>query len=572
MTMEDKKKLETLRHSTSHVLAEAVKELYPGVKLGIGPAIEDGFYYDFDYKESFTPDDLKKIEHRMKEIIRKKQNFEKVSLSEKEAKELLKHEPYKLELMKELEDKPTFYKSGEFIDLCKGPHIESTEEIKAFKLTKVAGAYWKGDSENKQLQRIYGTAFFSEKELKDYLHFIEEAEKRDHRKLGKDLDLIYFHEYAPGSPFFLKKGAILYNQLIDFIRIEYKKRGYEEVITPQIYNKKLWEMSGHWDHYKDNMFITIVEGQEHSLKPMNCPSHCIIFNRDPKSYKDLPVRIADFCFLHRNEFSGTLSGLMRVRKFAQDDGHIFCRFDQIEDEVFGVLDFIKYVWTNIFNFKLEYYLSTKPEHCLGTKETWDEAEAILKKALNKANIPFSIKEGEGAFYGPKIDIDIEDALGRKWQCPTCQLDFNLPDRFSTTYMDAEGKKQNAVMIHRAVLGSLERFIGLLIEHYAGKFPLWLSPVQVRILTVADRFNEYAETVAKKYIDAGIRVEVDSRTESISKKVREAQLDKVNYILVVGEKEIAEETVTVRTRDNQVIGASKVGDFLGQLLEEVKNKK
>ncbi|PIN87193.1 threonine--tRNA ligase [Candidatus Woesearchaeota archaeon CG10_big_fil_rev_8_21_14_0_10_44_13] len=571
ITVKDKEAVSVLRHSTAHILAEAAISLFSYAKPTIGPVVEEGFYYDFDHKP-FNPEDLDKIEKKMKEIIAKNESFQRIELTKKKALELFKDNEFKVEMINELaEGEISAYKQGDFIDLCRGPHIPSTGLIKAVKITKLAGAYWRGDAKNKQLQRIYGISFFSQKELDAHLKLIEEAEKRDHRKIGKDLDLIYFHEFAPGAPFYLKKGAVIYNALIDFIRAEYRKRGYQEVITPQLYNKKLWEISGHWEHYKENMFIVHVEGQEHSLKPMNCPSHCLIYNRDIKSYKDLPVRIADFCNLHRNELSGTLSGLFRVRKFAQDDGHIFCAFDQIESEVLGVLEFIKYVWEDIFRFKLEYYLSTMPEKALGTRETWDKAEKLLANALKKAGIRYQIKPGEGAFYGPKIDIDIEDALGRKWQCPTCQLDFNLPERFSTQYEGADGKKHQAVMIHRAVLGSLERFMGVMIEHYAGNFPLWLSPVQAVILPIADRHHEYCENVKKGFFEAGIRVELDARAESTPKKVRDAQMQHINYILVVGDNEVKNGTVNVRTRDNKVHGEKKADAFLEQMKKEIEGK-
>ena len=563
---------DVMRHSCAHILADAVLRLFPSAKPTIGPVIEKGFYYDFEFERPFTPEDLKALESEMNKLIAKNEPFERMELKKAEALKLFSDNKYKLELIEEFGEGLSAYKSGVFQDLCRGPHVPSSGHIKSFKLTKAAAAYWRGDAKNPQLQRIYGIAFVSQQELKDYQNFLVEAEKRDHRKLTKELNLVYFHEYSPGAPFFLKRGTIIYNQLVNFIREEYKKRGYEEVITPQLYNKKLWEISGHWEHYKENMFIVNIEGEEHSLKPMNCPSHCLIYNRDAKSYRDLPVRIADFCGLHRNELSGVLSGLFRVRRFSQDDSHIFCRFDQIEDEVFGVLDFIKHVWTEVFQFKLEYYLSTRPEKALGDKETWGKAEALLANALKKANIPYKIKEGEGAFYGPKIDIDVEDALGRKWQCPTCQLDFNLPARFQTEYMDENSQKQTCVMIHRAVLGSLERFFGVLTEHYAGRFPLWLNPEQVRVITIADRFMPYAQEIIKKYDQAGIRIEPDFRAESVSKKVREAQLAQVNYMFVIGEQEVGTNTVNVRTRENKVLGQKNPDEFLKELLEEVKARR
>lgn len=572
VTFRDEEGVEVFRHSTAHIMAAALLKVFPDAKPTIGPSVKEGFYYDFMMRPVSDADFLK-IEEKMQEIVDGKIPFVRKEISKAEAKKLFSNNKYKLEMINELEEGTiSIYQLGDFIDLCRGPHVLNSGYIKAFKLTKVAGAYWRGDAKNDQLQRIYGISFPDKKDLKAYFAFLEEAAKRDHRKIGKDLDLIYFHDFAPGAPFYLKKGAIIYNVLIDFIRQEYKKRGYEEVITPQLYNKKLWEISGHWEHYKDNMFIVNVEGQEHSLKPMNCPSHCLIFNRDLKSYKQLPIRIADFCNLHRNEFSGTLSGLFRVRKFAQDDGHIFCRFDQIEDEVLGVLDFIKYVWTQVFNFKLEFYLSTRPEKALGDKELWDKAEKILATALEKAKIEYKIKPGEGAFYGPKIDIDIEDALGRKWQCPTCQLDFNLPHRFETMYIEEKGGKKEAVMIHRAVLGSLERFMGVMIEHYAGKFPLWLSPVQVKILPITDRSFEYATQIRAVLEEKGLRTEIDLRSETISRKVREAQLEQVNYILVIGDNEEKNKTVNVRTRENEVKGELNLSEFITTLEQDIKDKK
>lgn len=576
LTFDSAEGKEVFWHSGAHVLAQAVTKLYPQAKLTIGPVTEDGFYYDVDFGRSLVPEDVQKIEEAMVEVVKKDYPITREELPLVQAKKLFPKNKYKLELLDELskqgEKTVSLYHQGDFFDLCRGPHVPSTGRIKAFKLTKFSAAYWRGDQQREQLQRIYGVAFQEKKQLEEYLKRIEEAEKRNHRKIIHDLDLAYFHEYAPGAPFFLTKGTIIYNTLIDFLRKEYQKRGYQEVITPQLYNKKLWEISGHWEHYKENMFIVKIEGQEHSLKPMNCPSHCLIYNRDMKSYKDLPIRIADFCSLHRNEFSGTLTGLVRVRKFSQDDGHIFCRFDQIEEEVLGVLNFIKYVWNDVFNFKLQYYLSTRPEKALGTKELWDKAEGILAHALQRAKIPYTIKAGDGAFYGPKIDIDIEDALGRKWQCPTCQLDFNLPERFNTQYIDTDGDKQTCVMIHRAILGSLERFFGIITEHYAGKFPLWLSPEQVRILTIADRHIDYAKSLAEKMKRQGIRAELDERNQTMNYKIREAQLKQVNYILVVGDKELAEQTANVRTRDGQVKGMQKADVFIKEIIQEIADKK
>jgi len=475
--------LEKIRHSASHVLASAVKELFPEAKLGIGPAIDDGFYYDFDLKHTFIPDDLKKLEEKMQEIIEKDLDFKKSKKTRNEAEKILKEEPYKLELLKDLpDDNITFYTHGSFIDLCAGPHVKNTKEIKAFKLLKIAGAYWRGDSKNKQLQRIYGTAFSSKKELDDYLKKLAESEKRDHRKIGQQLGLFFFHEYSPGSPFFEPKGTIIYNELLSFIREEYKKRGYLEVITPQIFNKALWETSGHWKHFKEDMFILNIDNSEAALKPMNCPSHVLIFKNKIRSYRELPLRIADFCVLHRNELRGVLGGLTRVRKFSQDDAHIFVTEEQLEKEILGLMDFVEYVYKKVFNFNYIVNLSTKPEKAMGDPKLWDKAEEALKNALKKKKIKFNIKEGEGAFYGPKIDFDIKDSLDRSWQLATIQLDFQMPLNFKATYEGKDGNKHTPIMIHRAILGSLERFIAILIEHFAGKFPLWLSPIQVKVLT------------------------------------------------------------------------------------------
>lgn len=573
ITGKDAEGLEVIRHSAAHLFAQALLRLYPKVKLTIGPVVENGFYYDLDSERTFSPNDFPTIEAEMEKIVREDLPVYREELSRHDALKIFKDNPFKTEMIEEMPESETIsmYKQGEFADLCRGPHVPRTSKLKAVKLTKVAGAYWRADSNNKQLQRIYGLAFVERKDLDAHLKLLEEAEKRDHRKLSQDLDLVYFHEYSPGAPFFLFNGTIMYNALVDFIRQEYHKRGYKEVITPQMYNKKLWETSGHWEHYREDMFLLNIEGQEYSLKPMNCPSHCLIFNRDVKSYKDMPIRIADFCNLHRNEFSGTLTGLMRVRKFAQDDAHIFCRFDQIEEEVLGVLEFIKYVWSNVFSFKLKYYLSTRPEKAMGSPELWEKAEGLLAHALDKAGIEYTVKPGEGAFYGPKIDIDIEDALGRKWQCPTCQLDFNLPSRFNTCYIDADGKKQQCVMIHRAVLGSLERFFGIMTEHFAGKFPLWLSPVQVKLLPIADRHVEYCKELCAEMDRHGLRVEVDERTESTPKKVRDSQLMNIPLMITIGDKEIENHTLAVRTLDGKVKFGVVKEDFMHKIVDLIKNK-
>jgi threonyl-tRNA synthetase len=570
-----KEDIMVLRHSTSHILAAAVKKLFPDAKLGIGPAIEDGFYYDFDVKEPFTPEDLKKIDEEMNSIIRKNLDFTKKDISKAEAKKMFKNEPYKLELIDELEGNTvSTYTTGDFIDLCKGPHIQNSKSLKSFKLIKTAGAYWKGSEKNKQLQRIYGVVFHEKDELKNYLAMLQEAEKRDHRKLGKDLNLIMTHEFAPGMPFFLPKGMTMLIELTKFVREYSYGEGYKEVRTPQLFNAELWKISGHWEHYRENMFCLhhAEDNMDMALKAMNCPGHMLVFKRDAHSYKDLPLRIAEVTTLHRNEKSGTLAGLTRVRALSQDDTHIFISQDGIFDEIKILLSKIKSIY-KIFNLNIdEINLSTRPDPFMGKKETWDLAEESLKKALEDSGLKYKVDAGGGAFYGPKIDVKVKDALGRQWQLATIQLDYQMPMKFGLEYTDADGSRKTPVVIHRAILGTMERFLGIIIEHFAGKFPLWLSPVQVKILTIADRFNDYADQVAEKMKSKGLRVEVDKRAESISKKVRDAQLEKINYILVVGEKEIADGTVAIRTRDNIVQAPKKVKDFIDQLVEEVEKKK
>lgn len=559
-------------HSTAHLLAQAVKRLYPKAKLTIGPAIEGGFYYDIAH-EPFHPDDLSAIENEMKKIAAENYVVERMEITLEEAKKMFKDNKYKLEIIGEEAKgkKITAYRQGEFTDLCRGPHAPNTGMLKAFKLTKVSAAYWRGDQKNDELQRIYGVSYPEKKQLDDYLHGIELAEKNDHRKLGKDLELFIFHDWSPGSPFFLPKGTVIYNELQAFLRSEYAKRGYREVITPQLFNKELWELSGHWKHYKENMFVLKVDDTEFSLKPMNCPSHVLIFKSRARSYRDLPMRIADFCYLHRNELRGVLGGLTRVRKFSQDDAHIFCTKEQVAGELDALMKFARHIYTGVFSFPISAKLSTRPEKYMGELKAWDEAEKTLELVLNKNKLEFSISKGEGAFYGPKIDVFAKDALGREHQLATIQLDFQMPLKMGAEYEGSDGKKHAAVMIHRALIGSFERFIGILVEHYGGKFPLWLSPEQVRILTVADRFNEHAKKVAQEYAAAGIRVEIDDRAESIPYKVRDAELSKVNYILVVGEKEESSGTVTVRTRENKILGAVKTGEFLRKLLDEISAK-
>ena len=563
--------LDKLRHSTSHILASAIKELYPKAKPAIGPSIEDGFYYDFDSLD-IEDKDLAKIEAKMQEIIDKKLDFKKVLKTREDAKRLLKNEPYKLEILSEIKDKKIqFYQHDNFLDLCKGGHIKNTSEIKAFKLTKLTKAYWKGDSKNKQLTRIYGTAWLSKEKLKNYLALLEEAEKRDHRKLGKELDLFSFQEESPGSVFFHPNGTIIYQELLNLIREEYKKYNYKEIITPLLYDKSLWETSGHWQHFKDDMFVLKIDNKEFALKPMNCPSHCLYYKTSLRSYKDLPLRVADFAPLHRNELRGVLGGLTRVRKFSQDGAHIFLSENQIEQEIHNLIDFVNYIYTKVFNFKISLRLSTRPEKFLGDVKIWNKAEATLKKALDKKKMKYDMAKGEGAFYGPKIDILVRDALNRLWQLATIQLDFQMPQRFNLTYEGKDGKKHTPVIIHRAIFGSLERFYALLLEHFAGRLPLWLTPMQVIIMTLNEGNVKFANEVKNELQQNNIRVELDDRNESIPKKVRETQLRKIPYSVTIGNKEQSNKTLAIRTLDGQVKFNVKINDFLQDLVKEIKNR-
>ncbi len=554
-----------LWHSAGHIMASAVMKLYPNAKLTIGPTWESGFYYDIE-AEPFRPDDLVKIEKEMEHIIKENSLFERRVISKKEALELFKKNKYKVEIINELDGELTVYKHGDFQDLCTGPHVPSTGIVKAFKLLKTSSSYWRADASREPLQRIYGVAFTEKKQLDDFLKLAEEAEKRDHRRIGKELDLFSIHEEGPGFIFFHPKGAIIYNVLIEFIRGEYKKRGYQEIRTPIILNKSLWERSGHWDHYKENMYFTKIDDRDFAVKPMNCPGAVLTYSSRTHSYRELPLRLAEFGIVHRHELSGVLSGLFRVRMFVQDDSHIFATPEQIQEEVRGVIDFIDFVYKR-FGFEYGVELSTRPQKAMGSQELWNEAEHSLKEALRQNGMDFKINEGDGAFYGPKIDFHIKDAIGRSWQLGTIQLDFQMPERFGLTYEGADGHKHPPVMIHRAILGSVERFMGILIEHFEGKFPLWLAPEQVRILAVADRFNEYAESIISDFDKAGLRCSLDKRAESINYKVRDAQLDRVPYILVVGEKELNEGTVTVRT-ESRIIGTFKKDEFLQRLLNDL----
>ncbi|MBN2420946.1 threonine--tRNA ligase [Candidatus Woesearchaeota archaeon] len=567
ITLKDKEGVEVFRHSSAHILGAAVTELFPKAKTAIGPAVEQGFYYDFA-SSPFTPEDLEKINKKMEEIVKQNIPFERIELTKAEAKKLFKDNKYKLELIEEAEGNISAYKLGKFTDLCRGPHVPSTGIIKAIKTTKMSSAYWKGDAKNDSLQRIYGISFTDKKELDNYFKIIEEAEKRNHVKIGKEMDLFSFHEEGPGFPFFHEKGTFIWNTLIDFMRSEMKKLGYQENKTPIILNEELWKKSGHWDHYKQNMYFTKIDGKEFAVKPMNCPGNLLIYKSTPHSYKELPIKAGEFGLVHRHEMSGVLNGLFRVRNFTQDDAHIFCTEEQLKEQIVELMNLIDKVYKT-FGFEYLVELSTKPEKAMGSKEIWNKAEAILKDALKGRN--YRLNEGEGAFYGPKIDFHIKDALGRTWQCGTIQLDFSMPEKFDLEYDGKDGKKHRPVMLHRAIYGSVERFLGNLIEHYAGKFPLWINPNQVKILPIADRHIDYANQVAKAMTDQGIRVEVDTRVESTPKKIYNAQIEKFNYILVVGDKEVQNKTANVRTRDEVVHGEKKVDLIIKELLEEIKTK-
>ena len=565
-------KYQDLRHSAAHLLASAVKELFPKVKLGIGPSIEHGFYYDFDIKTPFTEQDIEKIEKKMFEIVKKDFEFKKSKKTRKEAQKILKNEPYKLELLKDLPDNNiTFYTHGNFTDLCLGPHIKSTGQLKAVKLLKFSGSYWKGDSQNKQLQRIYGVAFPSTKELRQYLKQLEEAEKRNHVKLGKQLDLFSIHPEGPGFTFWHPKGVIIYNEIIKYWEEEHKKVNYLQVKTPIILSKELWLKSGHWDHYKESMYFTKIDKRDFAIKPMNCPGGILIYKEKLHSYKEFPLRIAELGLVHRHELSGVLNGLFRVRVFTQDDAHIYCEENQIEQEVLNILELTERIYKK-FNFKFHIELSTMPEKHIGQEKTWQKAEKHLENALKKKKVDYRINPGDGAFYGPKIDFHLEDALGRTWQCGTIQLDFSMPEKFNLTYDAENGKKQRPVMLHRTILGSMERFIGMLIEHYAGNFPLWLSPVQVRIVTVTDRNNKFAQQIYKKLTEKDIRVELDDRSESIGKKVREAQLMKIPLVITIGDKEQQKKTLAVRTVDGKVKFGVKIETFIKDIVKKISERK
>lgn len=575
LTFNDEGGKKAFWHTTAHVMAQAIKRLYPDVKLAIGPAIDNGFYYDLDSAHPFTPEDLVKIEAEMKKIVKENIPLKRFELPPEQAlaKVGADGEIYKEELIREHAGKGepiSFYEQAEFYDLCAGPHLMTTGPIKAFKLTSIAGAYWRGDEKNKMLVRIYGISFPKNAELEDYLTRLEEAKKRDHRKLGKELGLFEIMEEGPGFPFFLPNGMILKNTLIDYWRQIHTREGYVEISTPIMLNRQLWETSGHWDHYKENMYTTVIDDTDFAIKPMNCPGGMLVYKSSLHSYRDLPIRMGELGLVHRHEKSGALHGLMRVRCFTQDDAHIFMTPEQITDEIKGVVRLIDEVYS-LFGFKYHVELSTKPENSIGSDEDWELATDGLKKALEELELPYVINEGDGAFYGPKIDFHLEDSLGRTWQCGTIQLDFQLPMRFEAEYIGADGERHRPIMIHRVVFGSIERFIGILIEHFAGAFPMWLAPEQVRILPISERLLEQARGVQQQLVQAGLRVTLDDRNEKIGYKIREAQLQKIPYMLVIGDKEIENNTVSVRSRKNGDLGAVPLTQFIEEAKTEIETK-
>ena len=562
------------RHTTSHIMAQAIKRLYPDVKLAIGPSIDDGFYYDIDSEQPITAEDLTKIEAEMKKIV--KENLVITRFTKPRAEAIAyfkeKNEPYKVELIEDLPEDAeiSFYQQGEFVDLCAGPHLMSTKPVKAFKLTSLAGAYWRGSEKNKMLTRIYGTSFTKKADLEEYITRMEEAKKRDHRKLGKELGLFMMREEGPGFPFFLPKGMVLKNTLLDYWREIHEKAGYVEISTPIMLSRHLWETSGHWDHYKENMYTTVIDDTDFAIKPMNCPGGILVYKSEPRSYKDLPLRMGELGLVHRHEKSGQLHGLMRVRCFTQDDAHIFMTPDQIRDEIKGVAKLIDSVY-QLFGFKYHVELSTRPEDSMGSDEDWEMATEGLRGALDDLGLDYVVNEGDGAFYGPKIDFHLEDSIGRTWQCGTIQLDFQLPLRFECEYTGADGEKHRPIMIHRVAFGSIERFIGILIEHFAGAFPTWLAPVQVKVLPISEKHMDYAEKVLSELKEAGIRAEIDPRAEKIGYKIREARLQKIPYMLVVGAKEEEEGKVAVRSRFLGDEGAKSLGEFIEGITKEIKNR-
>ena len=574
LTFNDEKGKGAFRHTTSHIMAQAIKRLYPDTKLAIGPSIEDGFYYDIDRETPLVAEDLEKIEAEMKKIVKEDLPIKQYTMPRAEAIAYFKEkdEPYKVELIEDLPEDSviSFYSQGEFTDLCAGPHLMSTKPVKAFKLTSLAGAYWRGSEKNKMLQRVYGTSYPKKAELEEYLHMMEEAKKRDHRKLGKELGLFMMREEGPGFPFFLPKGMELKNQLLDYWREIHKKAGYVEISTPIMLSRHLWETSGHWDHYKDNMYTTVIDDEDFAIKPMNCPGGILVYESEPRSYRDLPLRMGELGLVHRHEKSGQLHGLMRVRCFTQDDAHIFMTPEQVRDEIKGVVKLINEVYS-LFGFKYHVELSTRPEDSMGSDEDWDMATEALRGALDDLGLPYVVNEGDGAFYGPKIDFHLVDCIGRTWQCGTIQLDFQLPLRFNLEYTGADGEKHRPIMIHRVIFGSIERFIGILIEHFAGAFPTWLAPVQVKVLPISDKYMDYAQKVLDELNNSGVRAEIDTRAEKIGYKIREAQMKKIPYMLVVGAKEEEDGLVSIRSRFEGDEGQKSLTDFLAAIKMEIQAK-
>jgi len=575
LKFDDERGADAFRHTSSHILAQAVQNLFPGTKLAIGPSIDNGFYYDFDTDHVFVPEDLEKIEAEMKKITKEDLKLEKFELPRDEAIKYCadKGEDYKVELINDLPEDAiiSFYKQGDFVDLCAGPHLPSTKGVKAFKLLKLAGAYWRGDADRKMLQRIYGTSFPKAKLLEEHLHRLEEAKKRDHRKLGKELKLFSLMEEGPGFPFFLPNGMLVKNKLLEYWREVHERAEYMEIETPMILNRSLWETSGHWYHYSENMYSLKIDEEDYAIKPMNCPGGMLAYNTEMRSYRDFPIRMGELGRVHRHELSGALHGLMRVRAFTQDDAHIFMLPEQIKEEIKNVVSVIDEIYST-FGFKYHIELSTRPEKSMGSDEEWERAETALQEALEELGRDYKLNPADGAFYGPKIDFHLEDCIGRTWQCGTIQLDMQLPQRFDLTYVGADGEKHRPVVIHRVAYGSIERFLGILIEHFAGKFPMWLAPVQVQIIPVADRHVEYSEKIKAELYAHGLRVQVDSRREKVGYKIREAQLQKNPYMLVIGDKEIEAENISVRSRDRGELGVKTVEEFIAELVEEIRTKK
>ena len=571
ITAKSPEALHIMRHSCAHIMAEAVQELYPGTQIAFGPATDDGYFYDFELPNNISSDDFGAIEKKMAEIVKADEPFVREVVSIDEAKKIFADQRFKLEHIDDLTDQEiSIYRHGSFVDLCAGPHVPSAGKIGAFKMMKLAGAYWRGDATLEQLQRLYGTAFFKKSELEEYLHNLEEAEKRDHRRIGREMDIFMMRDEAPGFPFFLPNGMILKNTLLDYWREIHKKAGYVEISTPMIMNKQLWQTSGHWDHYKDNMYSTVIDEEEYCVKPMNCPGGVLVYASKPHSYRDLPIRAGEIGLVHRHEMKGALHGLFRVRCFNQDDAHLFVRPDQLTEEIVGVVKLIDSVYQQ-FGFTYHVELSTRPEDSMGSDEDWEAAEAGLKTALEELGMEYEVNEGDGAFYGPKIDFHLTDSLGRTWQCGTVQLDFQMPQNFDLEYTDADGSKKRPVMLHRVCYGSVERFIGILIEHYAGKFPVWLAPMQVKVLPVSEKSRDYAHKVADAIEAAGIRVVVDNRDEKIGYKIREARsIDRVPYMVIVGEKEAEEGTISVRDRTNET-HPSTIEDFCAKVREEIRTR-